>query len=115
MKLLLFDALFLLELLELLPLPLHLCCQVVLLSKMYLLFDLDLLLVLRDVLMQPVLHLDRLLFQELDLLFKEFVPLGLFKVKGKMRDLHVAGVGLSGPRLEGPKLCSFFRGSRRGT
>jgi hypothetical protein len=48
---------------------------------MYLLFDLDLLLVLRDVLMQPVLHLDRLLFQELDLLFKKLVSLGLSKVK----------------------------------
>jgi hypothetical protein len=48
---------------------------------MYLLFDLDLLLVLRDVLMQPVLHLDRLLFQELDLLFEEFISLGLLKFK----------------------------------
>ena len=81
MQLLLFYALFLLQLLKLLPLPLHLCRQVVLLSKMYLLFDLDLLLVLRDVLMQPVLHLDRLLFQELDLLFKKLVSLGLSKVK----------------------------------
>ena len=82
---------------------------------MYLLFDLDLLLILRDVLMQPVLHLDRLLFQELDLLFKELVSLGLLKVKGRKGDLPAVGVGLSGPRLAGPKLCLFFRGSRRGT
>ena len=53
---------------------------------MYLLFNLYLLLVLRDVLMQPVLHLDRLLFQELDLLFKELVSLGLFMVKDGKRE-----------------------------
>lgn len=115
LQLLLFDPLFLLDLLKLLPLPLHLCRQVVLLSKMYLLLDLDLLLVLRDVLMQPVLHLDRLLFQQLDLLFEELVPLSLLKVKDGVSDLPVAGVGLSGPRLAGPRPCSFSRGSRRGT
>jgi hypothetical protein len=72
---------------------------------MYLLFDLDLLLVLRDVLMQPVLHLDRLLFQELDLLFEEFISLGLLKFKEYKKDLPVAGVELSGPQLTGLKLC----------
>jgi hypothetical protein len=35
---------------------------------MNLLFDLDLLLVLRDILVKPVLHLGRLLLEQLDLL-----------------------------------------------
>ena len=81
---------------------------------MYLLFDLDLLLILRDVLMQPVLHLDRLLLEELDLFFKELVSLGLLKFKKRESKLPVAGAGLSGPRLAGPMPYSFFRGNHQG-
>jgi len=72
LQLLLLYPFFLLDLLKLLPLPPNLRFQVVLLSKMNFLFDLDLLLVLRDVLMQPVL---RLLFQKLDHLFGLLIPL----------------------------------------
>ena len=68
LHLLFFDGLFLLHLLQVLLVCLHLSHQVLPFSKMNLLFDLDLLLVLRDILVKPVLHLGRLLLEQLDLL-----------------------------------------------
>lgn len=47
------------------------------LSRVYLLFDLDLMLILLDILMQSIFHLGALLLQEFDLLLEEFNSMGL--------------------------------------
>lgn len=47
------------------------------LSRVYLLLDLDLMLILLDILMQSIFHLGALLLQEFDLLLEEFDSMGL--------------------------------------
>lgn len=47
------------------------------LSRVYLLLDLDLMLILLDILMQSIFHLGALLLQKFDLLLEEFNSMGL--------------------------------------
>ncbi len=47
------------------------------LSRVYLLLDLDLMLILLDILMQSIFHFGALLLQEFDLLLQEFYSMGL--------------------------------------
>ena len=64
---------------------------------MNLLLYMDLILVLRNVLMKSILHLDALLFQKLNLLLKELYPLGLLiehKLLILKHDVHCLVVSL---------------------